>query len=366
MCRRWVSLVGLCWLSSALALAGPPEDRVLKIDAVGLVRDGKEAQGDPAYSIIRTGYTYHFVSAESKTEFERDPAKYEIQLGGACARMGPLSPEGRCDIHAVVEGRLYIFASPQCRETFIKDPAKLLETDDPPVTGDDAAKKRGRELFDRAIAAHGGAAKIAAIKTYVQRIDAKRMQEGKELVNNRVYLIDFPDKARDEYYWGDSVWLRAINGATGQFATQKGFDKPMADTQVRAAQRELNHNFLAVLKAGVRPDFAAVALPPGKLGADVVDRIAVSFNGTTLTLGLDPKTGRVRSLAFRGRGGDRGFLGTIERTYVEYDTIGGVPVPKSWQTTYDGTTQGDGPTVLTKVALNEDLPARTFDLTAGK
>lgn len=356
-------LVSLCAL---VAVAAPPGDRVFQNDAVALIRDGKEIKGDPAFSVIRTGYTYHFSSAENKAAFEKEPAKFEIQLGGACARMGPLSGEGRCDLFAVHEGRLYIFASPQCRDGFLAAPDKLLESDDPPAKGDEAAMKRGRELFDRAVAAHGGAEKLAAVKTYVQRIDSKKTHEGKEFVNDRVYLIEYPDKARDEYYWGESVWLRAVNGATGQFATEKGFDKPMAESQVRAARRELNHNFLAVMKAASRPEFVAVALGPGKVGDNAVERLAVSFDGTTITLGVDPNSGRVRTLAFVGRGGERGLLGMIERTFVDLETIDGVTLPKSWRTTFDGAPQGDAPTTLTRIVLNEPLTAKTFDLTAGK
>src|SRR4051812_6757638 len=65
-----------------------------------MLSQGKEVQGDMKYTVTRGQFQYLFASAENKATFERDPARYEIQLDGHCARMGaPTS--GNPDLYAV-------------------------------------------------------------------------------------------------------------------------------------------------------------------------------------------------------------------------------------------------------------------------
>lgn len=98
-----------------------PRD-TLEVDAVELVRTGADVPGLSEHSVVHGAYTYRFRNAENKATFAADPARYEIQLGGACARMGPLSGAGSPKLHAVHDGRIYIFASGACRQAFTKDP----------------------------------------------------------------------------------------------------------------------------------------------------------------------------------------------------------------------------------------------------
>ena len=53
-----------------------------------MLSQGKEVQGDMKYKVTRGRFEYIFVSAENKATFEKEPSRYEIQLGGHCARMG--------------------------------------------------------------------------------------------------------------------------------------------------------------------------------------------------------------------------------------------------------------------------------------
>ena len=112
--------------------SGIPEkkSRTLRLDAIALVQ-GDESPGLESVSISRHGFTYLFASPENKATFEANPERYEIQLGGACARMGALSGEGTTDLFAVHEGKIYIFASEGCRRGFLKAPQKVLDRADP-------------------------------------------------------------------------------------------------------------------------------------------------------------------------------------------------------------------------------------------
>lgn len=61
----------------------------LILDPVELVR-GREVVGDEGILATHYRFAYLFASEKNKAEFERRPEKYEIQLGGACGRMGAL------------------------------------------------------------------------------------------------------------------------------------------------------------------------------------------------------------------------------------------------------------------------------------
>src|SRR5678815_1684659 len=79
-----------------------------------MLSQGKEVQGDTKYSVTRGRFQYLFASAENKAAFEKEPARYEIQLDGHCARMGaPTS--GNPDLYFVHNGRIYIFGSEECQ-----------------------------------------------------------------------------------------------------------------------------------------------------------------------------------------------------------------------------------------------------------
>ena len=140
----------LAALAAAGAVFAQSELSVFKPDPVELVQ-GRKTPGDPAFFVDYQGFRYVFASASTRAEFEKDPARYEIQLGGACARMGPLSGSCRIDLYAVHEGRIYIFASEGCRKGFLAAPEKLLESDDAVPAGTPEQARRGRELIERAV-----------------------------------------------------------------------------------------------------------------------------------------------------------------------------------------------------------------------
>ena len=72
----------------ARAQMAPPKDALDGIDAVALLTQGKEITGKPEFKVTRGKFDYLFATAGNKATFEKNPEKYEIQLSGACARMG--------------------------------------------------------------------------------------------------------------------------------------------------------------------------------------------------------------------------------------------------------------------------------------
>ena len=156
-------------------------------------------QGKMNLSVTHKQFQYLFASAETKAAFEKDPGKYEIQAGGACARMGPPTG-GNPDLFTVYKQRIYIFGSENCKKMFEAAPDNFLESDSAAanVAATPEAIKRGQALIEKAVVAIGGAAKLDNLTSY-QETGAtvqKRAQGDVELKLSLTRV--FPDRVRQE------------------------------------------------------------------------------------------------------------------------------------------------------------------------
>lgn len=108
-------------------------------DVVAYFRAGKATKGDPRYQSQHESVTYHFVNAENKELFDKDPSKYVPQYGGYCAlavsygQKISVNPE----TFKVVDDKLYLFFNGHTRrgqvnslETWNKNEPRLLEKAD--------------------------------------------------------------------------------------------------------------------------------------------------------------------------------------------------------------------------------------------
>ena len=128
--RLFVAALTVCLCTGLTVFAqdmAAAEPALEGLDPVQLVQ-GKEVQGNFKITVTRGRFQYMFANEEDKALFEKDPAHYEIQLNGSCARMGaPVG--GNPDLYSVHKGRIYIFGSPQCKKLFDATPEKYLEDD---------------------------------------------------------------------------------------------------------------------------------------------------------------------------------------------------------------------------------------------
>src|ERR1700730_12383066 len=169
-----VIFVALIWLSiNMIACAQSAAQDVMPVleglDPVILLQ-GKEVQGNLKITSTRGNFQYFFASEENKAAVEKDSARYEIQLNGACARMGP-PVTGDPALYTVYQGRIYIFGSGECKKRFEAAPAHYLETEGevkPKAVTPDALKK-GQALIEKAVAAMGGASLIDGLASYQEK-----------------------------------------------------------------------------------------------------------------------------------------------------------------------------------------------------
>jgi hypothetical protein len=78
-----------------------------------------------------------------------------------------------------------------------------------------------------------------------------------------------------------------------------------------------------------------VAAGAGKSGDTATALLGITFQGRTSTLGVDPQSGRVLTVSFRGAGPD-GVPGDMVYTFSDFRPTGGLTLPFAQSTTMNG------------------------------
>lgn len=347
-------------LSGGAAWAEPSQ--ILNADSVELVR-GHEVQGRADLFVDHARFRYLFSSEENRKEFQRRPARYEIQMGGACARMGPLSGDGRTSLYGVHGGRIYIFASETCRTTFLKDPDKLLERPDVAPSGSKDAEKQGRSLLEKAVDAIGGARAVDGVRNF-QRITLKKVNAGGKVYDNRHALtIQFPDDIREEECWDKSCYIYVATNAGAWYEGSNDQQALHAQQAIALRKHKQNRELLVVLRARNRPGTLVFHQGPASFEYDgrttAVERVAVAFDGATCVLSIEPKTGRILSQVYRDRGPTMAFV-DVEKIFTEVVEAGGLRLPDKPVMRIEGRVKAAQPDDVVEVRIDAQLDKGLF------
>lgn len=364
--RRSAFLIHLAAALCALALLGPRSleasgpvgaQPTLRVDPVELVQ-GRELPGRDDLFVDHAGYRYLFASDQNKRTFEAQKDRYEIQLGGACARMGPLSGVGSTDLFTVHEGRIYIFASEACRRTFLRDPSKVLESDEPAPTGTPEQRQRAGALLAKAIQHAGGAARLAALRS-VEVITERRQTEGGTDYRIRVWhRQSFPDGYSMGEWWNEQGWADVLENGRARSMRHDGATRELTTSQARALERVRDRGLVRLLHAAAASDpallaFADDSAEPGP--GDAPTSVRCHLRGVNTTLVIDPASGRVLSSTFIGRT-PSGSLATVTRRYTGSQTVDGLTLPAGFTTSVEGK-DADAPPAEPATLIIDKAPA---------
>lgn len=337
-------IVCLCSLFVFLTATARAQETVIPLEGLDpvMLSQGKEVQGDMKYKVTRGRFQYIFASAENKATFEKDPARYEIQLDGSCARMGAPTT-GNPDLYTVHKERIYIFGSEECQTLFKAAPEKYLEVPVAPKSPSADMIKRGQELITKAVEAFGGS-KLDQLRTF-QKTDVR----GNQVKN--VLVMAFPDSLRQETV-RPTFTLTSIITPAESFIVVNNAARPMSEANRTAIHRDLYHELLVLLRARTQPDFK-VALAGNEALVDV------ELPGFTTTLGMDAQTGRVISQTYRGRG-PGGVVGQIAINYSDFRTVEGLTLPFKTTATFDGEPFPALTATVEAVAVNSQIDPSSF------
>jgi YHS domain-containing protein len=92
-------------------------------DPVAFFTDNRPVKGSSQFQSEYRGAKYYFASAEHKTAFDKEPAKYEPQFGGYCAYGASQGHPAPIKIEAwqIVNGRLLMQYDLDIKDKFNKD-----------------------------------------------------------------------------------------------------------------------------------------------------------------------------------------------------------------------------------------------------
>ena len=284
--------------------AAPPREALDGVDPVVLLTQGKEVSGKTDLEVVRRNFRYLFATSESKAAFEKTPEKYEIQLGGACARMGA-GVSGNPADYAVVDGRIYIFGSDDCHKKFVAAPARFLPKPAPPMPSAPASLTEGRALVERAVTAIGGAAKLDAVTTYVESSSQLQKRPAGDVTIALKTMWRFPGGIRAERTMTlpDRTQTSAnLLTPEGGWFIGGGRTFPQNADGRAASEAIYNRQLVPLLRARRDPDFKVASLGSGTEDGVPVDRVRVLNRGIDVTLAIEKASGLVHSLSFTGRG----------------------------------------------------------------
>jgi YHS domain-containing protein len=368
-----VATLGLSLLMSAASLSfaqsGTAEAvPVLEgLDPIMLVQ-GKEVQGNLKITVTRGKFQYLFANAENKATFEKDPARYEIQLDGSCARMGP-PVTGNPDLYTVYQSKIYIFGSSDCKTTFEAAPAKFLATEGgatTKVTLTPEGLKKGQALIEKAVAAAGGAAQIDSLSSYQEKSTFIQGRHAADVEVKSDLTVLFPDRLRLEQVmpdFGNAAVTRQMAFVVTpreSFLLMQNKARPMPEAARMDLQREMQRRPLWILRSRKSSNFNPMATGTATVGEAAVEQVVVDIDGTNYTLGMDPVTGRLITLSYWRRG-PVGYFGKLTKVFSDFRTVEGVTLPFKVTATFNDEPWKEQSANVVSVTINGKMGPAMFE-----
>lgn len=361
MIRRKVCpavIAGLLLLMfSAVGVGGQTEQPVVPLEGLDPIEliNGKEVAGKMTLSVTRGRFQYLFAKQENKALFEQDPARYGIQLDGSCARMGR-GVAGDPDLYTVYKERIYIFGSAACVQAFKAAPESYLEPPAAKLNPTAEAVKQGQDLIVKAVEALGGAAKVDSVVSYQEKATLRSPQG--EVAGQLVLTRSFPDRIRSDRMTGANTFS-SVAAPNESFVIVQQQSFPMSPAQRENFAKNFKRSPLELLRARTGPQFKVAATGTGQVDATTVEQVAVELDGALLTLGVEPKTGRILSLSYFDRAPNHMF-GHITLTYSDFRTVEGLSLPFKITATFNGAPLPTLSRFVESISVNPKLDPSLF------
>lgn len=337
------------------------------LDPVMLVH-GKEVQGELKITVTRGKFQYLFASAENKTTFEKDPARYEIQLEGACARMGaPVT--GNPDLYSVHKGRIYIFGTEACKKRFDAAPTNYLENESgatakPAVTPE--AVKNALALIDKAVGVMGGAARIDGLISYQEKSTVLQTRRQGDVEVKTNLTVVFPDRIRMDQTmpdWNNPTEVRQLAlviTPSEVFGIMSNVVRPLPETARTDQEKELKRRLIAILRARKSASFNPATIGTGKVGDTTVEQVAVEIDRVSYILGVDSATGRILSLS-SWRRGPEGNFGEFVQVFSDFRPVDSLTLPFKITATFNGQPWKEQSPTIEAITVNSKIDPLLFE-----
>jgi zinc protease len=237
----------------------------------------------------------------------------------------------------------------------------------PPPPADPKAEAAGRKVLDEALAAKGGAARLAGVKSFILAAKGTLAAQGQSVDVEVTRTIALPERMRIDLLLnaGKVKIAYAFDGTGGWQHTPAGVgDIPADQVPALLRQRWLDPELILLRH---RDKGAQVRALPDETVEGVVYKLVNVTSADrrhTATFYIDAKTKLVGRLAYPEQGGV-----TVD-TFSDYRAVSGIQVAHkrtSQNLASDAKTQGEAANLtVTKVEINPKLDAAVFARPAGK
>jgi YHS domain-containing protein len=356
-----VALLAVLAAGPLQAQTPPPKEALDGIDPVVLLTTGKEVTGKADLKVVRDRFEYLFATAESKVTFEKAPEKYEIQLGGMCAKMGGGATGNPAD-YAVVDGKIYIFGTDDCHKKFVAAPAKYLPRPAAPMPASEASLSQGRAAIERAVTAIGGAEKLDAVTTYVESSSQVQKRPTGDVSVALKTMWRFPGGVRIErtMTMPDRTMTSAnLVTPAGAWFIGQGRVYPQNAEGRATVERDTARRLVPLLRARNQPGFQAASLGAATADGIAVDRVRIRHGVVDVTLAIEKSSGLVHSVSFGGRGLDS-EVGDYTLVLSDYREVSGLRLPFTERAIFDGAPDTLLSRTIDAIAINTPLDAALF------
>ena len=127
---------------------------------------------------------------------------------------------------------------------------------------------------------------------------------------------------------------QVIDRDTGFMVTPQG-TVPMPADRLADQKREFKRNLVLLLRQHAANPLVASVVGGAEVLGTAVELVYVEQDGEKMTLGIDPQTGRVLSMEYRGKG-MTGAPGQIRQLYSDYREQDGLHLPFAFEITFEG------------------------------
>jgi YHS domain-containing protein len=343
-----------------------PPERTMPVDAV-LLRQSKSVPGDRRFAVAYQGNVYLFAGPETRDAFVRDPVTFAAVDAGACGRMGPLGGLGDARRHALQDGLLYFFASDACMQAFRAEPKRYMEPYDQLPSGTPELQRAGLEAFDRWVAWAGGREAIERAAAYRQVTEERVSSGGREWDRTEELEVTGPASMRRRDLWKPVDDPKATPTEYDLVATPErtvltmrpGPTSEFEGTRRTAFVRSMNRLPWAILRARFRPEAGLLVIRTGegRLGDADCDYVATWFEGNLTHLAIEKSTGRLVQMGHVGRDSQQRVM-SLTMDVVEHAGPEALRLPTQWVVYPTGEKEGTmGPKARITVGPAAD-PAR--------
>ncbi len=234
---------------------------------------------------------------------------------------------------------------------------KAVEKKELAITPDNL--KKGKEILDKAVAAHGGVASFKKVKSVSSKGTQTIITPRGDMAMSVEELVVFPDKLRQSMSFMGQNFMALRDGAKGWKPGQApGQLVEKSADDLKEDDQDMARNIIVIFKEADKPSYQAVYDGQGEVGGAAVDFVAlVTDKGESICrLGFDAKTSQLVSKSYWGKSmmGD----GTMEEVYSGYKTINGLSLPMTAAVSMNGNKMVD--VKYDEFVINGPVPADAF------